>query len=390
MDTHGAVVVVGGGAGGHACVRAYREHGGEAPLTLIGADDRLPYFRPRLSKTVLTGQTDLAEIALDPAAWYRDHDVEVLLGTPVTALDLGERLVATANGAIGFDHLVLATGSSASTPGIPGADHPDALTLRSAADAERLLERADSARRVIVIGSGFIGCELAAALRSRGVEIAMAASEPAPQHDRLGAGVGALLAGWMRDLGIELLPAATVTGIDHRAGEVVVRLVDHEALEGDAVVLATGARPNVDLWRQVGGSGESIPVDATMRTDAPRVYAVGDIAEAFHPLARRRLRVEHWGDAVEMGQIAGAALAGHHASWTTVPGFWSEIGGRTVKYVAWGDGWDAWRERRSTEGVTFWFERDGEVAGVLTVDHDEDLVIGESLISRRAPIDDVR
>ena len=389
MERDESVVIVGGGAAGHAAAGAYRGHGGVAPVTVISADDRLPYFRPDLSKSVLTGGADPADIALDPAEWYREHEIDVRLQTSVTAIDLGERTLSTSSGPIGFGGLVLATGSRAATPPVPGADHRDVLTLRSAADAERLLACAASSARLVVVGSGFIGCELAASLRTRGVEIAMVSMEAAPQSDRLGDGVGALLAGWLRDLDVEMVAGAEITEIVHGANGVSVRLLDRPPLAGDAVVLATGASPNVDAWRTIVADADAVPVDATMATAAPGVYAVGDIADAFHPLAGRSLRVEHWGDAIAMGEIAGAALAGHPRPWSDVPGFWSEIAGRTVKYVAWGDGWDRWCERRSADGVTFWFERDGEVVGVLTVDHDEDLEVGQRLIARRAPIGDV-
>src|SRR6478609_9822374 len=177
MERDESVVIVGGGAAGHAAAGAYRGHGGVAPVTVISGDDRLPYFRPDLSKSVLTGGADPADIALDPAEWYRDHEIDVRLQTSVTAIDLGERTLSTSSGPIGFGGLVLATGSRAATPPVPGADHRDVLTLRSAADAERLLACAASSARLVVVGSGFIGCELAASLRTRGVEIAMVSME---------------------------------------------------------------------------------------------------------------------------------------------------------------------------------------------------------------------
>jgi NADPH-dependent 2,4-dienoyl-CoA reductase/sulfur reductase-like enzyme len=381
------VAIVGGGAAGHACVRSYREHGGTAPIMLISADDRLPYFRPELSKAVITGASDPADIALDARAWYESHDVHVELDTEVTAIDTAARILTTTREPVHFRSVVLATGSNASRPDVPGAEHPDVLTLRSAADSERVLSVASAAQRIIVIGSGFVGCELAASLRLRGLDIAMVATESAPQVDRLGDGVGSLLTGWLRDLAVDLRAGASVTEIECGPNGARVWLPDGVTIEADAVVVATGAAPNVGPWRSSGFTGDAVRVDETMASEVAGVFAVGDIAEALHPVAGRHLRVEHWGDAEAMGAVAGAALAGHPVPWRTVPGFWSEVAGRTLKYVAWGDGWDAWHERHSGDGTTFWFERDREVVGVLTVDHDDDLERGRALIERRASID---
>ncbi len=383
------VVVVGGGAAAHACVAAYRDHGGLLPVTMVSDDDRLPYFRPSLTKELVTGEQGFDAIGLeDDAGWYARRQIDVRLSCAATGIDLTARTVATQQGPIAFGSLVLATGSSAATLPVPGGDHPALVTIRHAADTERLLQIVGEGRHVLVIGSGFVGCEVAASLRLRGVDVTMATMEAAPQVDRLGPAVGRLIGSWLEDLGVRIHAGVRVTGFAHRPESTQAIFGDDLAIEAGAVIVASGATTNVGIARTAqltGADGRSVEVDASMRAAAPGVFAAGDIADALHPVAGRRLRVEHWGDAERMGVVAGKVIAGHHASWTEVPGFWSNIGGRQLKYVAWGDGFDDVLVRPSPDGVTVWYGREGLCAGILTHDHDDDLAVGEALIAANAP-----
>ena len=284
---------------------------------------------------------------------------------------------------------MLATGSSAATLPVPGADAPQILRIRHAVDAERLLERVDAGGDVLVIGSGFIGCEVAASLRRRGTAVTMATMESAPQADRLGAEVGEILAGWLADAGVTFHGGVALDHIEHGNGGSTAVFGDRR-IDAAHVILATGARPNLDVARAAGMAGDSgVDVDARMATALDGVMAIGDIAHALHPVAGRRLRVEHWGDAEGMGQVAGTVAAGGAAEWRDVPGFWSQIGERAeLKYVAWGDGYDECVVRRSADGgFTAWYAKDGATCGVLTHRHDEDHEAAAELISvvRPAP-----
>lgn len=381
------LVIVGGGAAAHACIGAYRDRGGDLPITLVSDDDRLPYFRPALTKGLLTGELDVASIGLaDDPGWYADHGTNAWLSCSATGIDLRTCTVTTDRGPIGYESLVLATGSSASRLPVPGAQDPRVLTLRHAADSERLLLEVADGQPVLVIGSGFVGCEVAASLRKRGLEVTMATREAAPQHDRLGPAVGELIGGWLGDLGVHVHAGAELSEIDHVDGAARARFSNGLRLEAAHVVIAGGATTNIDIARTAGlATDDAVEVDASMRTATTGVYAVGDIAAALHPVAARRLRVEHWGDAERMGTVAGAVIAGDQAAWTQVPGFWSNIGGRQLKYVAWGDGHDEVLVRPSADGVTIWYGRQGLCAGVLTYEHDDDLARGEALIASNAP-----
>jgi NADPH-dependent 2,4-dienoyl-CoA reductase/sulfur reductase-like enzyme len=377
------VVVVGGGAAGHSCIAAYREHGGDRSLVLVTADDRLPYFRPHLTKDVLIGRMSFDEIELDDEGWYASHDVEVHRSCGANGIDLTTRTLATDDGPLRFGDLVLATGSGASMPDLPGADDDRVVTVRTAGDAHRLLDLLGG-DPVLVIGSGFVGCEIAASLRLRGLTVSMATNDAGPQHDRLGPDVAELVGGWLHDLGVTLHTGVTAQRIDRGDG-VRVHFDDGTTRDAAVVVVATGAHPNTELASTAGLARDgAVDVDASMRTRAPGVLAIGDIARAWNPAAGRALRVEHWGDAEAMGAIAGSVLAGVPAEWTEVPGFWSVIAGRELKYVAWGDGWDRTSVRRSAEGITVSYGLDGEHVGVLTYLHDDDLAPSTALIASHA------
>ncbi len=381
------LVIVGGGAGGHACAASYREHHGEGPIVLVSADDRLPYFRPALTKELLAGEQTIEHLGLESAAWYPANDVDVRLSCRATGIDLVTRTLATDQGPIVFERLVLATGSRATRPPIPGADDPRVLTIRAADDAARVLDAIAGGEPVLVVGSGFVGCEAAAEIRRRGLEVTMVSSEALPQAERLGADAGRLIAGWLDDLGISMRFGVQVTEFEP-GSTIRARLDDDSTVECGWVVLATGAEPNLELAETAGLVADgAVSVDGSMHTGADGVFAVGDIARAVNVSAGRALRVEHWGDAERMGRIAGAVAAGVEDRWAQAPGFWSNIGGRQLKYVAWGDGWDQTAIRRSHEGMTLWYGRDGRYVGVLTHEHDDDLELGTALIESNAPFE---
>jgi 3-phenylpropionate/trans-cinnamate dioxygenase ferredoxin reductase component len=382
------LVVVGGGAGAHACAGAYWDAGGEWPVTIVSDDDRPPYFRPALTKELVTGEQTSADLPLEADEWYAERNVTVRLGCRAFGFDHTDRVLATDAGPVPYGALVLATGSSASTLPVPGADVPQILRLRHAVDTERLLERVDAGGDVLVIGSGFIGCEVAASLRRRGTAVTMATMEAAPQADRLGTEVGGILAGWLADAGVAFHGGVTLDRIEHGSAGSTAVFADRR-IEATHVILATGARPNLDVARAGGLAGDTgVDVDARMATALDGVMAIGDIAHALHPVAGRRLRVEHWGDAEGMGKVAGTVAAGGAGEWRDVPGFWSQIGERDeLKYVAWGDGYDECVLRRSDDGgFTAWYAKNGVTCGVLTHRHDEDNQAAAELISSFAPL----
>lgn len=266
---------------------------------------------------------------------------------------------------------------------LPVADEDaDVHYLRSLADARRLHLAATHARSALVVGAGFIGCEAAASLALRGVETTMVTPGDGPQLERLGRHASLAILGWLTELGIVVMTGTEVTSLEPPR---TVHTSAGRTLRPDLVLVAVGAAPSTGF---LDGSGLAmsegrVVVDESMRTSAPDVWAAGDAVRAHHPRAGRSLSVEHWGDALTMGEIAGRSAAGDRsARWEDPPGFWSEIGGHQLKYSAWGDGWDDVSVTEHTGGFTVRYGRGGILVGILTYGADEDYEAGSGLVGR--------
>lgn len=383
------IVIVGAGPAGLATARSYRDCGGTAQLTLLGAEPLAPYKRPPLTKQYLRGEIGGDELPIEQLEWFTANTVELRLGTSVEEIEPARCAVTLADGEeLAADTIVLATGSEPIRPELRGADDPSVLTIRTLPDSKRIIEQAGNGEPVVVVGTGFIGCELAASLAMRGSLVTLIGQERLPNVHRLGPEGAAPIAAWLGELGIELIADANVSAIYE--GE-TVELQDGRQVSGSCVVLAAGVRPRGSLAQAAGLEMRdgAVVVDAGMRSSsAPHgVLAVGDVACAYNAVAQRHLRVEHWGDALGHGEIAGRTLAGADASWSDVPGFWSTIGPHTLKYAAWGDGYEEARLVKHPDGAfTVWYGRDGATVGVLTHERDEDYERGSKLIREGASL----
>jgi NADPH-dependent 2,4-dienoyl-CoA reductase/sulfur reductase-like enzyme len=408
------IAIVGAGPAGLATARAYREHGGAGELTLIGAEPLLPHRRPPLTKEFLRGELDARELPIEQREWFDEQDVRLCLSRRVSAIDLRRGALELAGDLGGgeratelrADAIVLATGSEPLRPDIPGLDDDAVMTMRTVPDSVELAERAraiaarrtngqrGSTKPLVVIGTGFIGCEIAASLALVGARVQMIGQEPRPQQERLGEQAGERIAGWLAELGVELIAGAEVSAV--REGH-MVELVDGRRIEAASIVLGMGVSPRAELARAAGLPlhAGAVVVDGSMRVEEASstgeaqcaVFAAGDVAYAYNACAGRHLRVEHWGDALGQGEVAGSALAGEATAWDSVPGFWSTIGEHTLKYAAWGDGHDDARFEQHDEGAfTVWYSRAGALVGVLTHKRDEDYECGRELISAGAAI----
>lgn len=382
------LLVVGGGPAAHSAAAAYVENGGTGGVLVLTADDRVPYDRPPLSKDLLRGESDVEDLPMDELG----EGVEVFTGTRVTEVDVGSRRARTSDGGvISFSTCVLATGSEPRRPPVPGADEAWVHVLRTAAQAMRLRADAGDARRAVIVGSGFIGCEAAVSLARRGLAVTLVAQEELPQLVRLGRDVGTRLLAWLRDEGVEVRGGVEVAGFvaggsdrPHR-----VELSDGDAVETDLALVAVGVRQLGDLAEAAGADVHEgrVVVDEHMASSRPGLLAAGDVAYARNASAGRHLAVEHWGEALAMGEVAGTTAAGGTASWDGVPGFWSEIGDRTLKQAAWGDGWDEVElVNHPGGGWTAWYSAEGVVVGVATHDADDDYERGEELVRTRGPV----
>ncbi|MGH2890949.1 MAG: NAD(P)/FAD-dependent oxidoreductase, partial [Solirubrobacteraceae bacterium] len=357
---------------------------------------RMPYRRPPLTKELLRGELPEAQLPLEPEAWLAEHEVSLVSGRALSlslsvdgSPDAGAGELTLAGGrALRWRSCVLATGAEPKRLPLPGSDDPAVRVVRTLDDVRELLARLQDAPDVVVIGSGFIGCEIAASLRHRGHAVTLISDEPAPNHARLGERAAAELAGWLRSEGVRLRLGAGVEAIERRESMLCVA-AGEARVEAPLVVMAAGVAPRSELAAGVGAEliDGAIPVDAAMRTRLPGVLAAGDVCLAHNEAAGRPLRVEHWGDALAQGAVAGATAAGRPASWDEVPGFWSTIGERTLKYAAWGDGYEEVRFDGPGDGGAFtvWYGREGRIVGVLTHQRNDDYERGRGLVAEGAP-----
>ncbi|MGI8949144.1 MAG: NAD(P)/FAD-dependent oxidoreductase [Ornithinimicrobium sp.] len=374
MDRYG-LVVIGSGPGGVGAATAYLEAGGATPVLVVTSDEDPPYMRPPLSKESLRSSQEP-----EPTPLADDlGKVELRLGTTVSHLDLEARSVQAGAETVGFDRLVIATGARPMS--LPGIDSEvDQHQLRTLADLRRLHEAAGHARSAVVIGSGFIGCEAAASLAMRGLDVTMATREEAPQQARLGEHVAGAITGWLRGYGVTMHTGVDVSSVEPPRQ---VHLSDGTTLEPDLLLVVVGVEPATDA---LDGSGLELEqgrvvVDQRLQTATDGVYAVGDVALAEHQVAGRRVVVEHWGDAEAMGEVAGQAAAGQDVVWETIPGFWSEIGEHTLMYAAWGDGYDRAEVVEGDDGFTVWYgDEHGALVGVLAYGTEDDYERGRELI----------
>ena len=329
------VVVVGGGLAAASAVDELRSNGHEGSIEVFCAEPHLPYERPPLSKGVLLGSAEEESVQVHDRAWYDDRDVELHLGTPVTRLDLDRHQVVADGHSAGFDRLLLATGASPRR--LPMADESgaDIAYLRTVEDNRRLRDAFASVGRIVIIGGGWIGLEVAAAARIAGVEVTVVEMQEQPLLGVLGPEVARVFADLHREHGVDLRLGVGVDGIDARAdGASVVRLADGTALPADLVVVGIGAEPEVGLAREAGlAIGDGVLVDGWLRTSDPYVFAAGDLAGHDHPVLRRRLRVEHWDNAIHQGRAAARVMLGGDDAYDRLPYFFTDQYDLGMEYV---------------------------------------------------------
>ncbi len=384
MNRHERLVIVGAGPAGLATARAYREGGGMGHVTMLTPEPYAPYNRPPLTKGYLKGEASREDLPIESDDWYEENGVELRLFTNASTIDRERRVVATDEGEeLAYDVCVLATGSEPIRPPVPGGDDPEILTMRTLENSTRLQNRVGEDGRVVVVGSGFIGCEAAASLSLRGAEVTLLSREESPQRVRLGREVGERIEGWLSDYGVDLRLGARIEGIERTDRGYTMTLGDGDTVETGTVLFATGVAPRIRLASEAGLEVDrGIITDSSMRASAPGIFAVGDIAQAYNESAGRHLSVEHWGDALEHGRIAGTVISGGEAAWNMAPGFWSTIGDKSLKYWAWGDGWDEQVFDDEGEAFTVWYGKGGVLVGVLSHGMDEEYERGRGQIER--------
>ncbi|MBA2511161.1 MAG: NAD(P)/FAD-dependent oxidoreductase [Rubrobacter sp.] len=387
MNRNARLVIVGGGPAGLATARAYRGAGGLARVTILSTEPYPPYNRPPLTKDFLRGESGREDLPIEAEGWYRENNVELRLTTVVESLDRERAVVETdAGGRFSYDACVLATGSEPIRIPVPGADDPEVLTMRTLENSARLRGRVGKGDSAVVVGSGFIGCEAAASLSLRGADVTLVSLEEIPQGERLGEEAGNRIQGWLEGYGVGLRLGTSLEGIERRNGGYSVAVEGGDDISTGTVLFGTGVKPRLGLAEGAGleVSG-GVVTDSSMRTSAPGVFAVGDIVSAYNESAGRHVSVEHWGDALEHGRVAGTVIAGGEASWSMAPGFWSTIGDNTLKYWAWDGGWDEYAHEDRGDSFVVRYGKEGVLVGILTHGADEDYENGRAPIERGDP-----
>lgn len=323
------VLIVGGGAGGFAAGEMLRRLGFDGDVTVISRDTSAPYDRPNCSKDYLAGSAPAEWMPLRGDDWYAENGIDLRLATEVVSLDLRDRTASLKGGAtLPFDGLVLAMGAEPHRLPVAGFDQPSVHTLRSLADADAIIRAAEGARRVAIVGASFIGLEVAAALRSRGVEVHVAAPEDIPLARVLGDDLGRWIQALHEENGVVFHLGRKVLG--YQGGRVAL---DKGDIEADFVVTGVGVGPCSHIPEAAGlRVDRGVLVDRFLRA-APDVYAVGDLARFPHAQTGQLIRVEHWVHAERQGQHAARMLMGDEAPFVDTPFFWSTHYGATVNYV---------------------------------------------------------
>jgi NADPH-dependent 2,4-dienoyl-CoA reductase/sulfur reductase-like enzyme/nitrite reductase/ring-hydroxylating ferredoxin subunit len=383
--------ILGAGAAGNAAAEMLRREGFSGRILLITAENRLPYDRPNLSKGFLTGEASADWLPLRSEKFYEERNIELLRGRQVTKLKPADRLLVFSDGEeLKFDRALLATGATPRAIPLPGNDLPNVFLLRTMDDAERILRAVEKARRAVVLGSSFMGLEVAASLRERGMEVDLVAPEEIPMIKIFGDRIGRWFQRMHEKQGVRFHLGIMPSRIDKTGDILRVSLSDGSTLEGDLVIGGLGVTPAVGYLEGTGlVQGGAVPVDGCLQTGVSGIFAAGDIAAVPYGRAGETLRIEHWVVAEAQGQHAARAMLGNARPYVQIPFFWTRQYGHSIKYTGHAAHFDyvAFRGGLKDEGFFAGYFQEGKLKSAASLGGGSEFIALEELLKAGAPPD---
>jgi 3-phenylpropionate/trans-cinnamate dioxygenase ferredoxin reductase subunit len=394
MTTEKTFLIVGASLAGAKAAETLRAEGFDGRIVLVGAEQDRPYERPPLSKEYLRGEAGREKVYVHDEGFYAEQDIDLRLGRTAVSLNASADEVALDDGErLHYDRLLLTTGAEPRRLPLPGAELDGVVYLRSVEDSDALRERLDRGGHVVVVGAGWIGAEVAASARQRGLDVTVLDPLSVPLERVLGTEMGAVYRDVHADQGVKLLMGTGVEGFEGDGAVQRVRTSDGRTLDCDFVVVGVGVQPRSQLAAQAGlAVGDGILVDEHLQTSAPGVFAAGDVAGAEHPFYGERIRVEHWANALHQGPAAARNMLGRGEAFDSLPYFFSDQYDVGMEYTGFARHWDRVVIRgdlAAREFIAFWMVEDRVVAG-MNVNVWDVVDPIQRLIRERVSVDDKR
>ena len=383
-------VILGASLAGATAAITLREEGADGDVILIGAEPQPPYERPPLSKAYLRGEVPFDKALVRPAAFYAEHGIQTMFGTRATRIDPSARVVELEDHRrVSFDALLIATGGRNRTVSIPGVDLDGIYSLRTVQDADRIRAEMIAGRRAVVVGMGFIGSEVAASLRQKGLDVVVIDPSKTPLFRVLGEGVGQTIAKLHRDHGVRMIFEDTVAAFEgtRRVGCVVTKA--GLRLECDFAVVGIGIEPAVEALADSGIHVDNgVVVDEYCQTNVSGIYAAGDVANHYHPVFDRRIRVEHWQNAIKQGAAAARNMLGRRIAYDEIHWFWSDQYDANLQYAGFHTQWEQLIVRGRLESASYLacYVNAGRIDAAVGLNRAKELRRIMPLIKARRPV----
>jgi 3-phenylpropionate/trans-cinnamate dioxygenase ferredoxin reductase component len=384
-------VIVGASLAGGGAAAALRQEGFDGGVVLVGAEPQPPYERPPLSKEYLRGESSFERALVQPPGFYDENGIETRFGVRATRVDAAEKTVELEGGErVAYDKLLVATGGRNRRLSIPGLDLEGVYGLRTVADSDRIRAEIAPGRKAVVVGMGFIGSEVAASLRQSGVDVVVVDRNEVPLRRVLGEEVGRVIEGIHRDHGASMVFEDTVAAFEGAGRVERVTTGRGRRIECDFVVVGLGTEPVTELLAGTGAEIDNgVVVDEYLRTGVEGIYAAGDVANHYHPVFERHIRVEHWQNALKQGPAAARSMLDEGEPYEEIPWFWSDQYEHNLQYAGFHTEWDELVVRGSMEERNFvaFYRKDERVLAAVAVNRGRDLRRSMPLIKAQRPVD---